>query len=143
MIGLCTLGFKYSEVRPWLMRPGTARPGGAILMSGPYTFEFEHPTPGEVAYFGEDPLRYADRVVVGHVTRSDIPVLFTTAEWDIERYTLAFAALLEELVVGHGVMPRYKQSLGHNHTSQLLAIGTADTGVSAELVDFIERTVGR
>jgi len=25
----------------------------------------------------------------------------------------------------------------------LLAIGTADTGVSAELVDFIERTVGR
>ena len=129
--------------RPELMPPGTARPAGAILMSGPYTFDFEHPTPGEVAYFGEDPLRYADRVVVGNVTRSDVPVLFTTAEWDIERYTLAFAALLEELVVGHGVMPRYKQSLGHNHTSQLLAIGTADTGVSAELVDFIERTVGR
>ena len=65
--------------RPELMSPGTARPAGAILMSGPYTFDFENPTPGEVAYFGEDPLRYADRVVVGKVTRSDIPVLFTTA----------------------------------------------------------------
>ena len=129
--------------RPELLPPGTARPAGAILMSGPYTFDFDNPSTGELGYFGEDSARYAERVVVGNVTRSDIPVLFTTAEWDIDRYTIAFAELLQELVVEHGVSPRYKQSLGHNHTSQLAAIGTADTGVSAEIIDFIQRTIRR
>ena len=33
---------------------------------------------------------------------------------------------------------RYYQSLGHNHSSQLLSIGTSDTSVSARIVDFIE-----
>jgi hypothetical protein len=39
--------------------------------------------------------------------------------------------------------PRYRQSLGHNHVSQLLSVGTADTSVSREILDFIDRTVGR
>ena len=41
----------------------------------------------------------------------------------------------------HKARPRYRQSLGHNHSSQLLSVGTPDTSVSRELVDFIERTV--
>jgi hypothetical protein len=51
--------------------------------------------------------------------------------------------LFEELVIGHGVVPRYLQTLGHNHLSQLLSLGTADTSVSTIIVDFIERTGGR
>jgi hypothetical protein len=38
---------------------------------------------------------------------------------------------------------RYHHSLGHNHTSQLLSFGTADVSVSAEVVDFIERSARR
>jgi acetyl esterase/lipase len=129
--------------RPEVLLPRTARPAGAILMSGPYTFDFENPSIGELRYFGEDSQRYPEQVVIGNVTRTDIPVFLTTAEWDIDRYTVAFAALVQELMVGHGVVPRYKQNLGHNHTSQAVAIGTADTAVSTELVDFIERTIGR
>ena len=126
---------------PELMPRGTARAAGAILMSGPYTFDFEHPSPGERAYFGEDASAYASRVVVGNVSSTDIPVLFTTAEWDAPRYTRSFALILRELMVEHGVMPRYAQSLGHNHSSQLLAIGTADNSVSAEIIDFIGQVV--
>ena len=51
--------------------------------------------------------------------------------------------LLDELVAKHKARPRYRQSLGHNHSSQLLSVGTPDTSVSRELVDFIERTAGR
>jgi acetyl esterase/lipase len=127
--------------RPELMPAGTARPRGAILMSGPYTFDFDNPSSGERAYFGEDASDYASRVVVGNVSNVDTPVLFTTAEWDAPRYTWAFSQLLREIVVEHGVMPRYAQSLGHNHSSQLMSIGTADTNVSAQIVDFVERTV--
>jgi hypothetical protein len=79
-------------------------------------------------------------VVNGNVTRTDIPVLMTTAEWDNARYTKAYAELFHELVVKHGVTPRYLQSLGHNHSSQLLSVGTADQSVSSIIVDFIERT---
>jgi triacylglycerol lipase len=82
-------------------------------------------------------------VVTGNVTRADVPVLLLTAEWDNARYTRAYAALFEELAVEHGTVPRYLQSIGHNHLSQLLSVGTADTSVSSIIVDFIERTGGR
>ena len=82
-------------------------------------------------------------VVTGNVTRADIPVLLTTAEWDEARYFGPVAQLFSELVEKHHVRPRYRQSLGHNHVSQLLSIGTVDTSVSREILDFIDRVAGR
>jgi triacylglycerol lipase len=116
---------------------------GAILLSGPYTFDFAAPSPGELAYFGDDRARWPSMVVPGNVTRADIPVLFTTAELDNERYVRAFAQLFGELVLEHAGMPHYMQSQGHNHSSQLLSFGTGDASVSGAVVDFIERTSGR
>ena len=127
--------------RPELLPPGTARPAGAVLFSGPYTFDFAEPTKGELAYFGEDKTRWPQMVVTGNVTRTDIPVLMTTAEWDDPHYFGPEAQLFAELIEKHG-RPRYRQSLGHNHVSQLLSVGTADTSVSREVLDFIDRTVG-
>ena len=129
--------------RPELVPEQSARPAGAILVSGPYDFDFDTPSRGELAYFGEERTRWPEMIVTGNVTRADIPVLMTTAEWDNERYTRAYAALFEELVLEHGVVPRYLQSLGHNHSSQLLSVGTGDTSVSSIIVDFIERTRGQ
>ena len=129
--------------RPELVPAGSARPAGAILVSGPYTFDFAAPSPGELEYFGDDRSRWPSMVVPGNVTRTDIPVLMTTAEWDHLRYTRPFATLFEELAIVHGAVPRYFQSLGHNHSSQLLSVGSTDTSVSSQIVDFIERTSGR
>jgi triacylglycerol lipase len=145
VVGISTGSFHAATYvfRPELMPPGTARPAGAILVSGPYTFDFENPSRGELAYFGEDRSRWPGMVVPGNVTRTDIPVLFTTAEWDNARYVRAFAELYSELVLEHGILPRYRQSPGHNHSSQLLSLGTSDVSVSSEIVDFIERTIGR
>ena len=128
--------------RPELVPPGTPRVAGAILCSGPYTFDFSAPTPGELAYFGKDKSRWPQMVVTGNVTRTDIPVLLTTAEWDDPRYFGPVAQLFSELVEKHHVMPRYRQSLGHNHVSQLLSVGTSDTSVSREILDFINRVIG-
>jgi triacylglycerol lipase len=145
VVGISTGAFHAATFvfRPELMPEGSARPAGAILVSGPYTFDFASPSRGELAYFGEDRARWLEMVVPGNVTRTDIPVLMTTAEWDNARYTRSFAALFEELVGEHGVVPRYSQSLGHNHSSQLLSVGTTDTSVSSIIVDFIERTGAR
>jgi acetyl esterase len=145
VVGISTGAFHTATFvfRPELMPSGSARPAGAVLLSGPYTFDFANPSRGELAYFGEDGSRWPNMVVPGNVTRTDIPVLMTTAEWDAERYTRSFAALFHELVLEHGVVPRYLQSPGHNHSSQLLSVGTGDTSVSSVIVDFIERTAGR
>jgi acetyl esterase/lipase len=129
--------------RPDLMPPGTARPAGAILLSGPYTFDPASPTKGELAYFGEDKARWPQMVVPGNVTRTDIPVLFTTSEFDDPRYLYAHAQLFDELVNKHKIRPRFRQSLGHNHVSQLLSVGTSDSSVSREILDFIDRVSGR
>jgi triacylglycerol lipase len=129
--------------RPELLLPGTARVAGAVLVSGPYTFDFSDPSRGELAYFGEDKARWPEMVVTGNVTRADIPVLLTTAEWDDVSYVTAQAQLYRELVEKHQARPRYRQSLGHNHVSQLLSMGTVDTSVSREILDFIDRTLGR
>jgi acetyl esterase len=128
--------------RPELV-PDAARPAGAILVSGPYTFDFAAAGRGELAYFGEDRSRWPAMVVPGNVTSAAVPVLMTTAEWDNARYTTSYALLFHELVTKHGVVPRYLQSLGHNHSSQLLSVGTPDDSVSSVVVDFIERTGGR
>jgi triacylglycerol lipase len=142
VIGLSTGAFHAATYvfRPELLPPGTARAAGAVLVSGPYTFDFAKPSPGELAYFGTDKSRWPDMVVIGHVSGTDIPVLLTTAEWDNPRYTGPFSQLFAELVQQHHVVPHYYQSLGHNHSSQLLSVGTADTSVSARIVDFIEHT---
>jgi acetyl esterase/lipase len=125
------------------LAPNAARPAGAILVSGPYTFDFAAAGRGELAYFGEDRSRWPEMVVPGNVTSAAVPVLMTTAEWDNARYTTSYAQLFHELVTKHGVVPRYLQSLGHNHSSQLLSVGTHDDSVSSVIVDFIERTGGR
>jgi triacylglycerol lipase len=145
VLGISTGAFHAATFvfRPELMPEGSAPPAGAVLVSGPYTFDFETPSRGELAYFGEDRARWPEMVVPGNVTRADIPVLMMTAEWDNARYTRSYALLFEELVIEHGVVPRYLQTLGHNHLSQLLSLGTADTSVSTIIVDFIERTGGR
>ena len=92
--------------------PDAARPAGAILVSGPYTFDFAAAGRGELAYFGEDPSRWPDMVVPGNVTSAAVPALMTTAEWDNARYTTSYALLFHELVTKHGVVPRYLQSWG-------------------------------
>ncbi len=126
-----------------LMPQGTVRAAGAILMSGPYTFDFATVNDRQRAYYGDDSSTYAEKVVVGNVTSTDIPVLFTTAEFDPPRYTTAFAALFNEVVNGHGVVPRYHQSLGHNHESQRGMMGTTETNVAREIIDFIAQVSER
>jgi len=56
--------------RPELLPPDAARAAGAILVSGPYTFDFDTAGRGELAYFGEDRARWPEMVVNGNVTRT-------------------------------------------------------------------------
>ena len=79
--------------RPELVA-GRRRAAGRARSSsrGPTRSTSRLPARGELAYFGEDRTRWPEMVVPGNVTRADIPVLMTTAEWDNARYTTSYAS---------------------------------------------------
>ena len=72
-----------------------------------------------------------------------MPVLITTAELDPPNLHRVALRLMQELTIEHGVLPRFKQLLGHNHYSQGQSIGTTDPMLSAAVLDVIETTTGR
>jgi len=112
---------------------------GAILMSGVYGNNPENAAPNQIAYFGEPSENYTDMAVLDNVDYGGTPIMISTAEYDPidwERYSIA---LLMEIGAKFGWLPRYKQMSGHNHVSQVYAIGSGDNGVGPDIIDFIDQ----
>ena len=116
---------------------------GAILVSGPYTFDFAAAGRGELAYFGEDRSRWPEMVVTGqrHERRHSRAhddgrmgqralhdVLRASCSTSSSRSTASCRAILQSL----GTTTR--RSCFRRH---------GDHSVSSVIVDFIERTGGR
>jgi len=123
--------------RPNLLPPDTPRVAGAVMVSGPFLVDSANASEGEAAYFGDDRSRWDKVAFPGNITRTDIPVLFTLAEYDPPHIDKGFAIMIHELTVKHGVTPRFRQLPGHNHISSFMSFGTADTMLSDEILDFI------
>ena len=84
-----------------------------------------------------------EATTLGHLTRTNVPVLITAAELDPPILHRVALRLVQELTFEHDVLPRFKQLLGHNHYSQGQSIGTADPMLSSAVLDLIETTTGR
>jgi acetyl esterase/lipase len=126
--------------RPELSR-GAPAPASATLVSGVYTFD--PASDASAAYYGNDAARRREATTLGHLTRTNVPVLITTAELDPPNLQHGALRLVQALTFEHNVFPRFKQMLGHNHYSQSQSIGTADSRLSAEVLDLVETTTGR
>ena len=77
--------------QPNLLPPGTATVAGAVFLSGTYTPNSRAPTPGELAYFGEDTSQWSGKGILGNIDRADIPVLITVSEYDPPIYSQSLA----------------------------------------------------
>jgi acetyl esterase/lipase len=126
--------------RPELSR-GAPAPAGAALVSGVYTFD--PASDANSAYYGNDAARRREAVTLGHLTRTNVPVLITSAEFDPPNLQRVALRLVQELTFDHNVLPRFKQLLGHNHYSQGQSIGTTDPMLSSAVLDLVETTTGR
>ena len=123
--------------RPDLLPPATPGVAGAIMASGPFLVDAGKYAEGEAAYFGDDKTRWGEVAFPGNITRIDIPVLFTLTEYDPPHIDEGFAIMLYELMVKHHATPRFRLLTGHNHISGFMSIGTSDTMLSDEILDFI------
>lgn len=106
-----------------------ASPGGVVI--SPPADGREHP------YWGDLSTDAAAKQVVGNIERTSIPMLVITAEYDPDRFQVAAAQLVHELMVEHGVRVRTRQLRGHNHSSYMAGVGTADKRLEQEIIDFL------
>ncbi len=88
-------------------------------------------------YWGDQSTDIDEKQLLGNVERSSIPMLVITAEYDPDRFLQAAARLVNELVVEHGARVRTRQLRGHNHSSYMAGVGTADARLSEEVIDFL------
>ncbi len=112
---------------------------GAILMSGVYGNNPENAAPNQVSYFGEPSEKYTEMSVLNNVDHGGTPIMISTAEYDPIDWERFSVALLMEIGAKFDWLPRYKQMSGHNHVSQVYAIGSGDNGVGPDIIDFIDQ----
>ena len=126
--------------RPSLIDGEYPSVAGAILVA-PAVEQRVGTTPEPNAdYFGDDPNEWPAKQVLGNIEDTSIPVLILVGEYDPEKQRVGTAKLFHDLVVNHGALTRFRQLKGHNHTSYIGTMGTADTRAAEEILDFMATT---
>ena len=116
-------------LRPEVLNQDFARAAGIVLISGSLDF-------GTADYFGVDD-GSDSKAVLGNVSKVDMDVMLTTAEFDSYEMVANALALANELASKHDSLARVRQLPGHNHYSPNISIGTSDRLLSNEILDFV------
>jgi acetyl esterase len=124
--------------RPSLIDAENTSVAGAILASPGVSLRTDELSPAETQYFGGTAKELQEKQTLGNIERASIPVLILVAEFDPDKFHAATAKLYEDLLVDKGARPRIRQMRGHNHTSYIASIGTADTQAAEEVIDFLQ-----
>jgi acetyl esterase/lipase len=107
---------------------------GMILLSGLYGYT--QLDDRDVRYYG-DPSLYPARMPLDAVATTGMPLLLACAELDPPRFQSEFLGLMQDRLARHGVMPRAHVASGHNHYSMAMHLGTSDTRLSDEIIQFV------
>jgi triacylglycerol lipase len=111
---------------------------GAMFSSGAYDLTKVDDSDGRNAYFGNDRARYAERSALPGLLKSTTPFMLNAAEldppWMVDQLNQLKTAMCESPrgCIRSIVLPK------HSHMSESYAIGTADTQLSSQLLEFIK-----
>jgi triacylglycerol lipase len=110
---------------------------GVLLISGVYEASLDDQRQNQLDYYGTDSAGYAEKSTIGNVTPGDFDVFLSVAEREPLRFQRKGLRLLAEIAVKSDRVPWFKQVLGHNHISEIDAIGTGDASLAPNLVAFV------
>lgn len=119
--------------------PGIA---GLIVVSGRVRADNlpENPNARKVeAYYGTDSSRYDDVSAVSHVTADSVPTFVAWSEYENPLIDVYCAELTWRLAAAKRRSPPVVYLKGHNHTSMIGHINTAEDVLGQAIRDFIER----
>ena len=117
--------------------PGIA---GLMIISGRVRAETldENPNARKVeAYYGRDPARHVDASSVTHVDAKSPPTLIAIAQYENPLIDLHCMELAHHLAQAKRRAPPFLWLRGHNHTSAIAHLNTADDLLGQALLDFI------
>jgi acetyl esterase/lipase len=111
---------------------------GAVMVSGIYDLTASPLGDPEIAYFGADPSRYAERSSVQGLLATKIPLMITAAELDPPRFVEQFELLKQATCKRPSGCAHSFMLPQHSHMSEVYAINTADTRLTDEILEFIK-----
>jgi acetyl esterase len=117
--------------------PGIA---GLIVVSGRVRADVldENPNARKVeAYYGTDPAKHEDASPVNHVDASSPPTLIAIAQYENPLIDLHCMELAHRLAQAKRRAPPFVWLRGHNHTSAIAHLNTAENLLGQALLDFI------
>lgn len=118
--------------------PGLA---GLIVVSGRVRVEARPENPNAkkvIAYYGtDDPQQLSDFSPVSHVGPESIPTLVAWGEYENPLLDVHCAELVYRLSAAKKRSPPVVWLRGHNHTSTIAHIGTADETLGQAILDFV------
>ena len=115
---------------------------GAVMLSGIYDTTTCEPNQFAVAYYGEDRAVWGGASCLGGLLETNIPLLFSVAEFDPEDFQRQAAQLVGEWGRAKGEYPEMHLLSGHNHLSPALSIGSSENEVERMIAGFVHRVAG-
>jgi triacylglycerol lipase len=117
--------------------PGVA---AGVLLSGVYQLSAGQRDDMQAAYsyFGEDPSAYPSRSPLAGLVASGLPVLLALAEFDPPSFHRQAAEALQAFGDRDGTLPAFAYLQGHNHLTEIAALGVDDESLGVPLLQFIE-----
>jgi len=111
---------------------------GAMMVSGIYDLNASPLGDAEIAYFGSDPSRYAERSSLQGLLATKIPLLIAAAELDPPRFVEQFNLLKQAACKGPSGCARAAMVPQHSHMSEVYAINAAGSRLTDEILDFVK-----
>jgi acetyl esterase/lipase len=111
---------------------------GAIMVSGIYDLTGSPLGDPEIAYFGSDPSRHAERSSLKGLVESKTPLMISAAELDPPRFIEQYELMKQATCKGAGGCARTFMLPQHSHMSEVYAINTADTRLTDQVLEFVK-----
>lgn len=111
---------------------------GAVMLSGLYEMGASPIGDGEIAYFGSDPSRYAERSSLQGLVATKIPLMIAAAELDPPRFVEQFNLLKQASCKGANGCARATMLPQHSHMSEVYAINAVDSRLTDEILEFVK-----
>jgi acetyl esterase/lipase len=111
---------------------------GAVMVSGLYDLTASPAGDAEIAYFGSDPSRYAERSSLQGLLASKIPLMVTAAELDPPRFVEQYELIKQASCKRASGCAHAYMLPQHSHISEVYSINTADTRLTDEILEFVK-----
>ena len=111
---------------------------GAVMVSGIYDLNASPLGDPEIAYFGSDPSRYAERSSLQGLLATKIPLMIAAAELDPPRFVEQFNLLKQATCKGPNGCARSAMVPQHSQMSEVYAINAAGSHLTGEILDFVK-----